>query len=1012
MSSDDLQLADKCITCKNQVRDEEPALQCDLCEGWEHIHCVKMCDRPSQACYAALVETPCKSLLFTCSRCRRKGTLARRLMHAELTLDSAQVQKGLYEQLLADKSQEAERLRLENETMLLEKKCVEDRLNNLRSQLEEAQRELCILRVATPSGKSAAGTSSAEATPLSTALLASTPCPSAWSLPPTSSVRRKLPRTPVSTVTHHSLAAPLLEHFPHASEGMPSLSRIESAGSVAVPSKEIVTEYPSMVTTQTTLPSVAVTVPPATPASTGALSRMLPPSAMRSSMASTMVPASSSGVHWPVVSMPLAVPAVTQAPALPIGSLSTVSSNTATSLFKQPPAFKELRERISKFSGESKEDFEVWLADYCEATGDCGWTDELRARWFSWFLSGAAKHTWQRTLSKEDKAQWESIVKSYKGHYGVHMDPRTAYLRCHELQYHDFTSVQGLLEAMKDYQRMAPDQLSNDNLISILWNKVPFKLQKEVGEIKDWPLQEVLHRLLRAEARVAERERRSNPPVQRKRWPVAEDKVRDSGTRQNTGRTMSSDNKDKAAVAKAGAELELKNVKCFGCHQKGHVISDCPEKKLKKPSRVIQADQASATTSPGPKDAADTRDADPWEQSPQVDTTAESVKQSEELKESWMRVLTADTGEEPEDSQSAKLVGPTFKVEVDVEGVKTRALLDNGSQVSLVRGELLAKLRAHNKWTLEQCHNKNRPMDAQPIGASGQGLGATSVVILQTRLDCIGQVVMIPCFVVMSDKPIWQGALRDCAVVLGTNAMIKLGIQTVLSDGSVVTPTGDTPASCAVDSAARGVFLVRAGFVAPRQSRMVEVSISPGEQNNLEVGVLTPTDNLANQLCDFHEALWTGTTNAVISLNNWGSEPITLFKGQQIGYIEPAGIVPEDDPVWTDSSVQVLVCQDMNDPARLRQLQEHLQFGDQLVTTEREQLSQMLARQADVFALSDEELGETELVTHEIDTGNARPVRAMSRRLPYAVKKELEEELKRLLDIGCIEPSNSSYASP
>jgi len=80
----------------------------------------------------------------------------------------------------------------------------------------------------------------------------------------------------------------------------------------------------------------------------------------------------------------------------------------------------------------------------------------------------------------------------------------TAYLCCHELQYCDFTSVQRLFEAMKDYQRMAPDQLSNDNLISILWNKAPFKLQKEVGEIKDWSLQELLHQLLRAEARVAE----------------------------------------------------------------------------------------------------------------------------------------------------------------------------------------------------------------------------------------------------------------------------------------------------------------------------------------------------------------------------------------------------------------------------------------------------------------------------------------------------------------------------
>ena len=61
------------------------------------------------------------------------------------------------------------------------------------------------------------------------------------------------------------------------------------------------------------------------------------------------------------------------------------------------------------------------------------------------------------------------------------MDPRTAYQRCHDLQYNRFGSVQGLLEAMRDYQHMAPQKLSDANLESILWNKVPIKLQKEAG---------------------------------------------------------------------------------------------------------------------------------------------------------------------------------------------------------------------------------------------------------------------------------------------------------------------------------------------------------------------------------------------------------------------------------------------------------------------------------------------------------------------------------------------------
>jgi len=71
----------------------------------------------------------------------------------------------------------------------------------------------------------------------------------------------------------------------------------------------------------------------------------------------------------------------------------TCDTGNSTSFYKQPPGFKEPRERVNKFAGDGKEDFDVWVADYCEATGNCGWTDELRAQWFSWFLTESAKHT-------------------------------------------------------------------------------------------------------------------------------------------------------------------------------------------------------------------------------------------------------------------------------------------------------------------------------------------------------------------------------------------------------------------------------------------------------------------------------------------------------------------------------------------------------------------------------------------------------------------------------------------
>jgi len=96
------------------------------------------------------------------------------------------------------------------------------------------------------------------------------------------------------------------------------------------------------------------------------------------------------------------------------------------------------------------------------------------------------------------------MVEVFRGTYGVHMDPRTTYQHCHELQYDKFGSVQGLLESMKDYKRMAPQKLSDANLESILWNKVPVKLQKEVGWMSEGSLQELFQKLLKAEEKVKE----------------------------------------------------------------------------------------------------------------------------------------------------------------------------------------------------------------------------------------------------------------------------------------------------------------------------------------------------------------------------------------------------------------------------------------------------------------------------------------------------------------------------
>ena len=68
---------------------------------------------------------------------------------------------------------------------------------------------------------------------------------------------------------------------------------------------------------------------------------------------------------------------------------------------------------------------------------------------------------------------------------------------------------------MREYQRMAPEKLSDSTLESILWNKIPIELQQEVKEITDVSVQKLLMKLLRAEAVVAERKRRSRETTEK-----------------------------------------------------------------------------------------------------------------------------------------------------------------------------------------------------------------------------------------------------------------------------------------------------------------------------------------------------------------------------------------------------------------------------------------------------------------------------------------------------------------
>ena len=134
--------------------------------------------------------------------------------------------------------------------------------------------------------------------------------------------------------------------------------------------------------------------------------------------------------------------------------------------------------------------------------------------------------------------------------------------------------------------------------------------------------------------------------------------------------------------------------------------------------------------------------------------------------------------------------GLTYKVPVVVNGIKTRALLDHGAEVTLVRKEFLSLIKEKNQWSASQCDTRSLKMDGQPIRAGGEALGAVAVVALDITVEKTEELQHVSCYSLASSKPICKGELENCAVVLGTNALERLGFNLVHSDGTTVKPEG------------------------------------------------------------------------------------------------------------------------------------------------------------------------------------------------------------------------------
>ena len=91
-------------------------------------------------------------------------------------------------------------------------------------------------------------------------------------------------------------------------------------------------------------------------------------------------------------------------------------------------------------------------------------------------------------------------------------------------------------------------------------------------------------------------------------------------------------------------------------------------------------------------------------------------------------------------------------------------------------------------WDLSDLVSRNLPLNAQPVGAEGSALGATALVKLEVVIKATGIKLTVPCCVIDSTKPVWQGDAKNCGMIVGTNALSAFEFHISHSNGIEILP--------------------------------------------------------------------------------------------------------------------------------------------------------------------------------------------------------------------------------
>lgn len=206
-----------------------------------------------------------------------------------------------------------------------------------------------------------------------------------------------------------------------------------------------------------------------------------------------------------------------------------------------------------------------------------------------------------------------------------------------------------------------------------------------------------------------------------------------------------------------------------------------------------------------------------------------------------------------------------------------------------------------------------------------------------------------------------------------------------------------------------------------------EVSLAPGEEvavlarlcNNMpgKIGIVESRVEESSGILVAASLNEPRSDQLLVRCCNFKSTAVTLKKGKVIANFQ--AVSESDVQSLCNPSVTVnrMETSDITDttlhvPDHVKELYSNA-LGVCSTEQQRQAVGQLLTQYADVFSSSEQDIGRTTLVTHEIPVvPGVTPIHQPPRRLGFQKEAEVERQLKKLEEQGLIEPGDSAWASP